>query len=47
MLRQAAAKSVAARVHWKHQWSAATVLFEGNRPVGVFANSSEQSGASA
>ena len=41
------AKPVAARLQREHQWSAATVLSQGNRPVGVLASTSEQSGASA
>src|ERR1035441_8596208 len=41
------AKSVAARFQREHQWSAETVLSQGNRPVGALASLSEQSGTSA
>src|ERR1700687_3191129 len=41
------AKSVAARFQREHQSSIETVLPEGNRLVGILANSSKQSGASA
>ena len=41
------AESMAARVEREHQWSAATVLSEGHRPVGALASPFEQSGASA